>query len=288
MDSPAQRAQASGLQRVGVRPTLATYLGSLWQRRDFVRVYARAKTQAGHRARRLGPLWEILDPLTTMVTYWVLFGVLLGARASVENYLGFLAVGVFTFAVIRRSLQSGSRSISANRGMLTSLPIPAVVLPTSAVIQQVRAFVASLPVLIAVLLLTGEPITWSWLLAPVAVLLIVPFAWGSALLLARALSHTPDIGGVLPLVLRLWGLASGVMFPVTERAAQLDLPMWIEGILLYNPGAVYLAVMRDALLHSYDSPGGAANWLAAALWSVTALVAGVVVFWRGEGSYGRD
>jgi teichoic acid transport system permease protein len=288
MDSPAQRAQAAGLQRVGVRPTLATYLGSLWQRRDFVRVYARAKMQAGHRARRLGPLWEILDPLTTMVTYWVLFGVLLGARASVENYLGFLAVGVFTFAVIRRSLQSGSRSISANRGMLTSLPIPAVVLPTSAVIQQVRAFVASLPVLIAVLLLTGEPITWSWLLAPVAVLLIVPFAWGSALLLARALSHTPDIGGVLPLVLRLWGLASGVMFPVTERAAQLDLPTWIEGILLYNPGAVYLAVMRDALLHSYDSPGGAGNWLAAALWSVTALVAGVVVFWRGEGTYGRD
>jgi teichoic acid transport system permease protein len=288
MDSPAQRAQAAGLQRVGVRPTLATYLGSLWQRRDFVRVYARAKMQAGHRARRLGPLWEILDPLTTMVTYWVLFGVLLGARASVPNYLGFLAVGVFTFAVIRRSLQSGSRSISANRGMLTSLPIPAVVLPTSAVIQQVRAFVASLPVLIAVLLLTGEPITWSWLLAPVVVLLIVPFAWGSALLLARALSHTPDIGGVLPLVLRLWGLASGVMFPVTERAAQLDLPTWIEGILLYNPGAVYLAVMRDALLPSYDSPGGAGNWLAAALWSVTALVAGIVVFWRGEGSYGRD
>lgn len=288
MNGPAQRAQAAGLQRVGVRPTLAAYLGSLWQRRDFVRVYARAKTQAGHRARRLGPLWEILDPVTTMVTYWVLFGVLLGARASVPNYLGFLAVGVFTFAVIRRSLQSGSRSISANRGMLTSLPIPAVVLPTSAVIQQVRAFVASLPVLIAVLLLTGEPITWSWLLAPVVVLLIVPFAWGSALLLARALSHTPDIGGVLPLVLRLWGLASGVMFPVTERAAQLDLPTWIEGILLYNPGAVYLAVMRDALLPSYDSPGGAGNWLAAALWSVTALVAGIVVFWRGEGSYGRD
>ncbi len=284
----AERARQAGLSRVGQRPALHAYLAGLWQRRQFVWAYARAKTQAGYRTRRLGPLWELLDPLVTMATYWLLFGVLLGARASVPNYLGFLAVGVFTFAVIRRSIQSGSRSVSANRGLVTSLPIPAVILPTAAVAQQVRAFAVSLPVLVLVLLLTGEPITWSWLLAPVVIALIVPFAWGAALLLARWVSHTSDIGGVLPLVLRLWGLASGVMFPVAERAAQLDAPAWIENLLVYNPGAVYLAIMRDAVLPSYDSPGGAGNWLAAVLWSVIALAAGLIVFWRGEGTYGRD
>lgn len=284
----AERARRAGLARVGQRPPLHAYLAGLWQRREFVWAYARAKTQAGYRTRRLGPLWELLDPLVTMATYWLLFGLLLGARASVPNYLGFLAVGVFTFAVIRRSIQSGSRSVSANRGLVTSLPIPAVILPTAAVAQQVRAFLVSLPVLVLVLLVTGEPITWSWLLAPVAIALIVPFAWGSALLLARWVSHTSDIGGVLPLVLRLWGLASGVMFPVAERAAQLDAPAWIENLLVYNPGAVYLAIMRDAVLPSYDSPGGAGNWVAAVLWSVTAIAAGLVVFWRGEGTYGRD
>lgn len=284
----AERAREAGLARVGQRPPLHAYLGGLWQRREFVWAYARAKTQAGYRTRRLGPLWELLDPLVTMATYWLLFGLLLGARASVPNYLGFLAVGVFTFAVIRRSIQSGSRSVSANRGLVTSLPIPAVILPTAAVAQQVRAFAVSLPVLVLVLLLTGEPITWSWLLAPVAIALIVPFAWGSALLLARWVSHTSDIGGVLPLVLRLWGLASGVMFPVAERAARLDAPAWIENLLIYNPGAVYLAIMRDALLPSYDSPGGAGNWFAAVLWSVIAIAAGLIVFWRGEGTYGRD
>lgn len=288
MPSAAERARDAGLVRVGQRPGLGGYLAGLWRRREFVSAYARAKTQAGYRTRRLGPLWELLDPVVTMATYWLLFGLLLGARASVPNYLGFLAVGVFTFAVIRRSLQSGSRSVSANRGLVTSLPIPAIILPTAAVAQQVRAFAVSLPVLVVLLVLTGESVTWSWLLAPVVIALIVPFAWGAALLLARWVSHTADIGGALPLVLRLWGLASGVMFPVAERAAQLNAPAWIENALIFNPGAVYLAIMRDAVLPSYDSPGGVWNWVAAVAWSVIAVGVGLLVFWRGEGTYGRD
>ena len=75
---------------------------------------------------------------------------------------------------------------------------------------------------------------------------------------------------------------------MAERAAQLNAPAWVENALIYNPGAVYLAIMRDAVLPSYDPPGGGWNWLAAALWSVVALIVGLVVFWRGEGSYGRD
>lgn len=288
MHIPAERARLAGLSLVGRRPTFMRYLRSLWSRREFVWTYASARTQSGYRGRRLGPLWELLDPVATMATYWLLFGVLLGARASVPNYLAFLAVGVFTFAVIRRSIQTGSRTITANRGLLSSLPIPAVILPTAAVVQQTRAFLVSVPVLVVVLFVSGESVTWSWLLAPAAVLLIVPFAWGSALLMARWVSHTSDVAGVLPLVLRLWGLASGVMFPVAERAAQLNAPAWLEGVLIYNPGAVYLAVMRDAFLPDYASPGGLTNWIAAAVWAVVMMVVGLVVFWRGEGTYARD
>jgi len=143
-------------------------------------------------------------------------------------------------------------------------------------------------VLLAVLVLTGEPPAWSWLLAPLALALMIPFAWGGALLLARWVSGVPDVGGVLPLVLRLWGLASGVMLPVTERVARMNAPEWLDALVAYNPGAVYLAIMRDALLPTYDPPGGAGNWLAAVLWAVVTLGAGLVVFWRGEGTYGRD
>jgi teichoic acid transport system permease protein len=78
------------------------------------------------------------------------------------------------------------------------------------------------------------------------------------------------------------------MFPITERVSELDLPTWVEYVLVYNPGAVYLAVMRDALLAGYTPPGGIANWVAAVVWSLIAATVGVVVFWRGEGTYGRD
>ncbi|MGA1145979.1 MAG: ABC transporter permease, partial [Candidatus Nanopelagicales bacterium] len=75
----------------------------------FIRNYARAREATGNRRTRLGFAWNLLDPALTMAVYWILFGLLLQARASDPNYLGFLAIGVFVFALVRRSLQMGPR-----------------------------------------------------------------------------------------------------------------------------------------------------------------------------------
>jgi len=121
-----------------------------------------------------------MDPVLTMALYWFLFGFLMGGRGSVENYTGFLAAGVFTFALIRQSVTAGSRSISGNEGLVRSIHFPRAVLPIAVVMKQLRVFYYALPIMIVILLITGEPITWQWLLAPVALLLIVMFSMGMA------------------------------------------------------------------------------------------------------------
>ncbi len=194
-----------------------------------------------------------MDPVLTMALYWFLFGFLLGGRGSVENYTGFLAAGVFCFAIIRQSITAGSRSISGNEGLVRSIHFPRAVLPIAVVMKQLRVFYYAIPIMVVILLITGEPITWRWLLAPVGLLLIVMFSLGMALIMARVIATVQDVSEILGYLLRIWGYMSGVMIPIADRLSRLGLPPWAVFFIEINPGTVYLNVMRDALMASYDS-----------------------------------
>jgi teichoic acid transport system permease protein len=285
--SGAQLAAEAGLQPVDRRPPLGSYLRSVWQRRAFIRAFATAKTEAENSRSRLGQLWQVLDPVFTMAIYWFLFGFLLGGRGSVENYTGFLAAGVFSFALIRQSITVGSRAISGNLGLVRAIHFPRAVLPLAVVVKQFRVFMISIPLMLIILLITGERVTWNWLLAPVGLLLMTMFAIGMAFIFARMVAAVQDVADVLPYFLRIWGYMSGVMIPIADRLDRLGVPPWAVFIIEVNPGTVYLNIMRDALMNTYDAPGGALNWGLAVAWSVVILVFGLWWFWRAESKYGR-
>ncbi len=283
----SELAERAGLRAVDSRPRFGEYLVSIWRRRAFLRAFAGAKMESENSKSRLGQLWQVLDPVFTMAVYWFLFGYLLGGRGSVVNYTGFLAVGVFSFALIRQSITAGSRSISSNLGLVRAIHFPRAVLPLAVVVKQLRVFFISLPIMVAILLVTGEAITVNWLLAPVALVLITMFSIGMAFILARVVAAVEDVSDVLPYILRIWGYASGVMIPIADRLDRLGLPPWAVFIVEINPPTVFLNIMRDSLMNSYFSPGGAFNWIVAAIWAVVMLPLGLWFFWRGEGRYGR-
>ena len=269
------------------RPPFLSYCKSLWQRRTFIRAFAKASVDKQNTKSRLGQFWQVMDPILTMALYWFLFGFLLGGRGSVENYTGFLAVGVFTFALIRQSITAGSRSISGNEGLIRSIHFPRAVLPLAVVGKQLRVFYFAIPIMLIILIITGEPITWQWLLAPAVLVLIVMFSTGMALIMARIVATVQDISEVLPYLLRIWGYMSGVMIPIADRLQRLDVAPWAVFIIEVNPGTVYLNCMRDALMSSYFSPGGLTNWWLAIGWALFTLPFGLWFFWRAEDRYGR-
>lgn len=283
----AQLAADAGLERVNTRPPFFAYLKSLWERRAFMWAFAKANVDKQKTKSRLGQFWQVMDPVLTMALYWFLFGFLMGGRGSVENYIGFLAAGVFSFALIRQSITAGSKSISTNEGLIRSIHFPRALLPLAVVAQNLRVFMFSIPIMIIILLVTGEPITWQWLLAPVAIVLILMFSTGMAMIMARVVGTVTDVSEILPLILRVWGYMSGVMIPIADRLNRLGVPPWATFLIEINPGTVYLNCMRDALMDSYYSPGGALNWLLAVGWAVVILPLGLWFFWRGEEKYGR-
>jgi teichoic acid transport system permease protein len=65
-------------------------------------------------------------------------------------------------------------------------------------------------------------------------------------------------------------------------------PEWIARVLQANPAAVYMDLMRFALIDGY----GASNlpphvWAIAVFWAVVTSLGGFVYFWKAEERYGR-
>jgi teichoic acid transport system permease protein len=313
----ADLARRHGLKPSAARPGLIEYLGQLWQRRHFIVAYATARNVSMYTDARLGQVWQILTPLLNCAVYYLIFGILFRQNRGVENYIAFLVIGVFIFTYTERSLLVGSRVMYNNLSLIRALHFPRASLPLAYVIVELQQLLLSMVVMAAIVLAIGEPLTWYWFLAIPALLLQTMFNIGACLIIARVGAQVNDVGQLVPFLTRVWRYFCGVMYSIASLPATL--PLWSKDVLQLNPAAVYISLMRLAVMRSQraDAPGAmpynAAKcatftvkhspfgyqafchptvtagelWLSGIGWAVLAIVIGVVYFWRAETRYGR-
>jgi len=314
-------AAEHGLKLSGARPLLPRYVVSLWQRRHFIVGYATARNVSMYTEARLGQLWQVLTPLLNAGVYYLIFGLLFQASRGVQNYAAFLLAGVFVFAFTERSIVTGSNVMRANLPLIRALYFPRASLPLAYVLVELQQMMVGMVVLFAIMLVSGEPLTWYWLLLVPVVVLQTMFNTGAALIVARLGGSVADVGELIPFFLRISRYFCGVMYMVTTLPAEV--PEWGIKLLSLNPPAVYISLTRVALMQSYreNSPGNqpysAARcflfhhpgpgrspdpslqaychavvtnndlWLAAVGWGVGFVVLGIIFFWQAESKYGR-
>ncbi|MER6788966.1 ABC transporter permease [Streptomyces sp. NPDC000658] len=284
----AQLAAKYGLAVSGARPPLPEYVRQLWGRRHFILAFSRAKLAAQYSQAKLGQVWQVATPLLNAAVYFMIFGLLLGAGKGMPKdvYIPFLVTGVFVFTFTQTSVMSGVRAISGNLGLVRALHFPRASLPISFALQQLQQLLYSMLVLFLVVIGMGSYPDLSWALIVPVLALQFCFNTGLALIFARAGARTPDLAQLMPFVMRTWMYASGVMFSIPVFLA--DKPQWAANILQWNPAAIYMDLMRFALIEEYD----AANlpdhvWAVAGGWAALVAVGGFVYFWKAEERYGR-
>ncbi|MGW1376588.1 ABC transporter permease [Streptomyces sp. NPDC002446] len=281
-------AERHGLTVSGARPPLPEYTRQLWHRRHFIASFATAKLTAQYTTAKLGQLWQVMTPLLNAGVYYLIFGLLLGTRNHIPDYVPFLVTGVFVFTFTQNSVLAGTRAISGNLGLVRALHFPRACLPISICLMQLQQLVFSMGVLILILLGCGQPPTWSWLLVLPALALQFTFNTGLAMAMARMGARTPDLAQLMPFIMRTWMYASGVMFSISVVLKGKDLPKIVELLLTANPAAVYIDLMRFALIDSFTSKQLPPHiWAFAGGWALLAGVIGFVYFWKAEERYGR-
>lgn len=272
------------LSPVGTRGDLTGYTRRLWDWRHFIWEDARARSLTSQRGTVLGNAWLVVRPMLDASVFFVVFGLLLGTSRGIENYTGYLIIGVTLFQPMQRAVTAGSQVMVSGRKLLRSFSFPRAALPLS---FTLRGAIDLLPPLaaVAVLLIVLPPHVvpgWTWLLAAVVFVLQQLLCLGLTLLTARLTTALPDLRNVWGFATRFWYFGSGVFYSFEQVLAGSDL----LGIAELNPGYLVLRLYRGCLL---DGQVPALHlWLILAAWSVGLAAVGYVVFWWREESYGRE
>ncbi|MFI6489288.1 ABC transporter permease [Streptomyces sp. NPDC050564] len=287
-DDAAALAAEYGLTVSGARPSLPAYVRQLWERRHFITAFATAKLTAQYSQAKLGQVWQVMTPLLNAAVYYFIFGVLLGTSHGVPDFIPFLVTGVFIWTFTQSSIMAGTRAISGSLGLVRALHFPRAALPVSYALQQLQQLLFSMAALVVILLCFGVPVSASWLLAVPVLALQFTFNAGVAMVMARMGAKTPDIAQLMPFLLRTWMYVSGVMWSIDKMLKNSSVPHWVEIALASNPAAVYIDLMRFALIdsfHAHQLPHHV--WALAVGWALVAGVGGFIYFWKAEETYGR-
>jgi len=312
----AELAAQYGLRPSSARPHLFAYARMVWDRRHFIVAYATARSVSMYTEARLGQLWQVLTPLLNSAVYYLVFGILFQANRGIQHYIAYLVTGVFIFGFTERSIVVGSTVMRANIALIRALHFPRACLPLAYVLVEFQQLLLSMLVLFAIVLGTGEPLTWYWLLLAPVMVLQATFNMGAALIMARLGAGAQDVSQLIPFLTRIWRYFCGVMYSIASLPASL--PEWAKNVLSFNPAAVYISLTRYAImatqrdnapgaqpynamkcaifnakkipaLQAYCHPTTTTSelWLAAVGWAVVTLAVGVVYFWQAETRYGR-
>ncbi len=261
-ESLSAYALRHGLRPSASRPQVLAYLAQLWQRRHFILAFATARNIAMYTEAKLGQIWQVLTPLLNAGVYFLIFGLLVPINRGIPNYLAFLVTGVFVFNFTQRCFISTSSVVTESLPLIRALQFPRAALPLAYVMIELEQMALAMAVLVVIVLATGEPVTWYWLLVIPALLLQTIFNIGIGLFAARLGSQVNDFSQLLPFLMRTWLYLSGVLFSIQNlgliKNSFLASHQWVVPVLEVNPAAVYITLVRNSIMASQrlSAPGG--------------------------------
>lgn len=272
------RYDVSDFVSLSMRPTLSSYVAQVWKRRHFTLMESRARAFGSIKDTALGQAWLIIEPFLNSAIYYFIFAVLLSFDRGMDNFVGYLVVGLISFNVLAQSLNATSAIEGSGRNLVRTFQFPKFSLVLSYVM---RIYIDFIPTFLAMLIFIVAVPPHSmpmlgWLLVPVVYLLAVPMCVGIASITATFATLVPDIRFVIGLFSRLWFYASGIFWSIEMFS---DKPV-MQDIMRLNPAWTYLEILRTLLLRGEVPP--LSLWIYFGVWSIALAVFGFLFIWRNE------
>jgi lipopolysaccharide transport system permease protein len=253
----------------------------LWYRRDLVRQFTHRNIELRHRGSRLGALWALINPLSMLALYFVVFGIFFNQRFAVlpgETRYDFslaMFLGLALFHVFSETLSWAPGVITANPNFVKKVVFPLEVLPVAHMGATAFHLGVSLILVLGGSAFGTAGLTLHALWLPALVLPLLLLALGVAMMLAALGVFIRDIGQVTAFASTALMFASAITFPPEKIPPELDLlrlnplfqivdlarrsvlwhqPMafdklalvYASGISIFIFGAVFFALLRKS------------------------------------------
>ena len=281
--SRVQVVSKGDLVPLNPRPSLGGYIKELWGRRFFIGAEARSKALRSTRDYRLWKLWLVVSPILDVAFYGLLFGLLFKTARDVDNFVGYLFIGLIFMRMLTSMLGSGNGLISSSKAMISAFPFPRASLVFS---QTLRAAIdnllpAGVALILAFVAQWGDFPTWTTILVVPLYVMLHLFGCGLMLIFARLTAEIPDVKALVPIITQAWFFLSGVMFTM-DRFSHVPT---LQKIMVENPAYEFLTAIRDVTI--YGTVPALDVWLILLVWTAGTFIVGFVYFWAAEEKYVR-
>ncbi len=250
-------------------------LKDLWQYRELIYFMTWRDIKVRYKQTALGASWAILKPFMMMVVFSIFFGGLAQVPSDGVPYPIFSYTGLLPWELFATALSIASRSLVANRHMITKIYFPRIILPLSSILGGLVDFLIAFVILIGMMFFYGiKPTANIWTL-PLFLLLALVTALGVSLWLSAMNVLYRDVGYVLPFLTQFWLFITPIAY-----AASL-VPEKYQLLYALNPMTGVVEGFRWALLGIEESAPGP-MLLVSTIIAVIVLITGVIYFRRME------
>jgi len=257
-------------------------LGELWRYRDLVMMFVKRDFVSNYKQTILGPIWFILQPLLTTVTFMIIFGRI--AKLSTEGIpmMLFYLSGITIWNFFSDSLNKTATVFKDNAQMFGKIYFPRLTMPASIVISNLVKFGIQFALFLGVwvyFLLKKENVHPNGYVAlvPLLLLLMGLMALGLGMIISAMTTKYRDLSFLLSFGVQLLMYATPVVYPISQIS---DKYKWI---VMINPLSAILETFRYSFLGS-----GTFSWTSlcyTSAFTLIILITGVIVFNKVEKTF---
>ncbi len=252
-------------------------LFDVWRYRELLWILAVRDIKVRYKQTLIGAAWAILQPVTTMLVFTSLFGLL--GRMPVSDggvpYMVSAFCGLLPWQLFSNALTQASDSLVTNQSLITKVYFPRVIIVLAPILSNLVDFAAGFGILLVLMAWYGIMPGWGILLLPIFLLYAMIAALAGGLWMSAMNALYRDLRYTIPFVVRVAFYVSPVVY---ETRALI--PERYQAVYGINPMVGVLEGFRWSLLDSTELP--VTSLVVSAVAVAAALLGGLIYFRRME------
>ena len=259
----------------GEKTFIFTYF-NLWKRYKFL-IYQLVIRDFKTKYKRsiLGYLWSFLNPLFTMIVQYIVFSTIF--QSDIKNFPVYLLTGIILFNFFSESVGQGLSAIVGNTQLIKTVYVPKYIYPISRVLSSSINLVISMIPLLLMVVFTGTQITKAIILLPYALVCLLGFSIGLALLLSSSMVFFRDTQYLWGIISLAWMYATPLFYPETI------IPQQFKFIHKLNPLYYIIKFARNILIDGKSPTIDLYFWCG--LCAVCTFIIGALVFKKTQDKF---
>jgi lipopolysaccharide transport system permease protein len=216
---------------------------NLWRYRDMLYTLSIHRIKVRYKQTVLGTLWAILQPLSIMLVFTLVFSLIVRMPSEGVPYAVFAYTALLPWTFFSTALSSAANGLVSHSQLITKVYFPREILPLTYVIAALFDLLIASSILFALILYYRVQLSLNVLYAIPIICVLAIFATAVSLFLSALQVRFRDVGLAMPLVLQLWMYATPVVYPLAA------VPSHLREIYALNPMVGIIESFRRVVIH---------------------------------------